>query len=60
MAKKSKKYDVVISISRGILEVEKIPSKISILVKDYDIQEENGNTKNDENGSYQPYIYDRR
>ena len=60
MAKKSKKYDVVISISRGILEVEKIPSKISILVKDYDIQEENGNTKNDENGSYQLYIYDRR
>jgi len=60
MAKKSKKYDVVISVHRGIVQIEKRPANISILIKDYDILEENEDSKKDKNGSYQPYLYNRR
>jgi hypothetical protein len=61
MSKKAKKPDIILSISGGIIEVEKRPTNISILVKDYDIIEENSETKNDKDGTkYQPYFYDRR
>lgn len=61
MPKKTKIYDVIISISGGIIEIEKKPAGISILVKDYDIIEENSETKKDKDGVvYQPYLYDRR
>jgi hypothetical protein len=49
--------DIIISISRGIIQIEKEPPKFTILVKDYDIQEENEDTLKDEHGSYQPYVY---
>jgi hypothetical protein len=59
MPKKPKKPDIVISISGGIIEVEKKPKGVSILVKDYDIQEENPETKKDKDGVvYQPYFYE--
>ncbi len=57
MPNPSKKPDIIISITRGIVHVERKPANISILVKDYDIQDENEDTQKDENGSYQPYIY---
>jgi F0F1-type ATP synthase epsilon subunit len=57
MPKKTKKPDVVISISGGIIEVEKKPQGVSILVKDYDIQEHTSETKKDKYGSYRPYFY---
>jgi len=60
MSTKTVNPDIVISISKGILEIKKRPSGISILVKDYDIQDENADTQKDEHGSYQPYYYDRR
>lgn len=49
--------DIIISISRGIIQVEKKPPKFTILIKDYDIQEENEDTQKDKNGSYQSYLY---
>jgi len=52
-----KKPDIIISISRGIVQVERKPAKFTILIKDYDIQNENEDTRKDENGSYQPYVY---
>jgi len=52
-----KNPDIIISIIRGIVQVEQKPAKITILVKDYDIQEENEDTQKDKNGSYQSYIY---
>ena len=52
-----KNPDIIISISRGIVQVEKKPAKFTILIKDYDIQEENEETQIDEHGSYQPYVY---
>jgi len=61
MSKNTVNPDVVISISGGIIEIEKRPANISILVKDYDIIEENSDTKKDKDGTkYQPYYYDRR
>jgi hypothetical protein len=52
-----KNPDIIISISRGIVQIEKKPANISILIKDYDIQEENEDTQKDENGSFQPYLF---
>jgi len=52
-----KNPDIIISISRGIVQVEKKPAKFTILIKDYDIQEENEDTQKDEIGSYQSYLY---
>ena len=59
MPKKPKKPDIVISISGGIIEVEKKPANISILIRDYDILEETSETKKDKDGVvYQPYFYE--
>ncbi len=57
MPNSTKKPDIIISISRGIIQIEKKPAKFTILIKDYDIQEENEDTQNDEHGSYQSYLY---
>jgi hypothetical protein len=57
MPKRTKIADVVISISGGIIEIEKRPAGISILIKDYDLQEHTSETKKDKYGSYQPYFY---
>jgi len=61
MPKRTKIADVVISISGGIISVEKKPANISILIKDYDFFEKTPETKKDKDGvAYQPYWYDRR
>ena len=61
MSKRTKKPDIVISISGGIVEIEKRPANISILIKDYDFLEKTPDTKKDKDGAkYQPYLHDRR
>jgi hypothetical protein len=52
-----KNPDIIISILRGIVQIEKKPANITILVKDYDIQDENEDTQKDKHGSYQSYLY---
>jgi hypothetical protein len=57
MPNPSKKPDIIISITKGIIQIEKKPTKITILIKDYDIQEENEDILKDKNGYYQSYLY---
>lgn len=53
MSKKTRKRIVIISIYQGIPEVEKLPKGIQIRLRDYDLQEEDENTKHDRDG--EPY-----
>ncbi len=57
MSQNEIKPDIIISITKGIIQIEKKPAKFTILIKDYDIQEENEDTQKDENGSFQPYLF---
>lgn len=57
MSQNEIKPDIIISITKGIIQIEKKPAKFTILVKDYDIQEEIEDIQKDKNGSYQSYLY---